>query len=360
MNSPCATRWARSFPRARCANGRASPAASTCWKARNWTARARERISAFAALEFYGGEGSLTRQMRARWQRLRVAPSARAVPAPADGYVPPMLARGLFNGYGGFVPDGYCVDVFPGAATPAPWANILANPRFGALVTERGGGFTWYKNSRFGRLTPFDNDPLREGWGEMLYVLEGEEYFLGAARSAGPGRAYRALHAQGYSAFETGTEALHARLTVFVDEKWPVKWLLLALENRTGAEKRLEVRLAVDWLMGVNAADGRVLRSEARAGALFASGAMEGVAFAAILADGAAAVGNLRDFLGSGGLICPDGLLAHSAGGMCWPRRSPCPRARRFRWPAPSAARTIWRARTRCWKRCAPRGRKSV
>lgn len=276
--------------------------------------RARERISAFAALEFTGGEGSLTRQMRARWQRLRVAPSARGVPAPADGYVPPMLARGLFNGYGGFVPDGYCVDVFPGAATPAPWANILANPHFGALVTERGGGFTWYKNSRFGRLTPFDNDPLREGWGEMLYVLEGEEYFL-ALPGPRPGRAYRALHAQGYSVFETGTEALHARLTVFVDEKWPVKWLLLALENRTGAEKRLEVRLAVDWLMGVNAADGRVLRSEARAGALFASGAMEGVAFAAILADGAAAVGNLRDFLGSGGLICPDGLLARSAGG---------------------------------------------
>src|SRR5699024_9370348 len=210
-------------------------------------------------------------------------------PAPADGYVPPMLARGLSHGHGGFVPGAYCGDVFPRAATPPPWANILANPRLGALVTERGGGFTWYKNSRFGRLTPFDNDPLREGWGEMLYVLEGEEYFL-ALPGPRPGRAYRALHAQGYSAFETGTEALHARLTVFVDEKWPVKWLLLALENRTGAEKRLEIRLAVDWLMGVNAADGRVLHSEARAGALFASGAMEGVAFAAILADGAAAV----------------------------------------------------------------------
>lgn len=67
---------------------------------------------------------------------------------------------------------------FPARPRPRPGPNILANPRFGALVTERGGGFTWYKNSRFGRLTPFDNDPLREGWGEMLYVLEGEEYFL--------------------------------------------------------------------------------------------------------------------------------------------------------------------------------------
>ena len=179
------------------------------------------------------------------------------------------------------------------------------------------------QNSRLARLTPFDNDPLREGWGEMLYVLEGEAH-SGAARSAARPR-LSALHAQGYSAFETGTQALHARLTVFVDEKWPVKWPPLALENRTGAEKRLEVRLAVDWLMGVNAADGRVLRSEARAGALFASGAMEGVAFAAILADGAAAVGNLRDFLGSGGLFARMACSPARRAGMCCaepPRRA--------------------------------------
>ena len=36
------------------------------------------------------------------------------------------------------------------------------------------------------------------------YRLEGEEYFL-ALPGPRPGRAYRALHAQGYSAFETGT-----------------------------------------------------------------------------------------------------------------------------------------------------------
>lgn len=276
--------------------------------------RARETISSFAALELVGGEGSLSRQMRICWQQLAVAPAARGVPAPSDGYVPPALERRLFNGYGGFVPEGYSIDVLPGAPTPAPWANILANPQFGSLVTERGGGFTWYKNSRNNRLTPFDNDPLREGWGEMLYVLDGGEYFL-AAPGPRPNRAYRALHAPGYSAFETGTEGLRSRLTVFADESLPVKWLLLSLKNEAAVEKRLEIRFAVDWLMGVSAADGRVLLSEARGDALFASGSMDGVAFAAMFAEGVRAGGNLRDFLGRGGLICPDGLLSSSEGG---------------------------------------------
>ena len=43
---------------------------------------------------------------------------------------------------------------------PAPWANVIANPRAGFIVTERGAGFTWAENSYFYRLTPWHNDPV--------------------------------------------------------------------------------------------------------------------------------------------------------------------------------------------------------
>ena len=82
----------------------------------------------------------------------------------------PPIRRALFNGYGGFAEDGYAVDL--GSPTPAAWSNILAGRNFGALVTERGGGFLFGKNSRFDRLTPFGNDPLCEGWGLMLYLVD--------------------------------------------------------------------------------------------------------------------------------------------------------------------------------------------
>ena len=55
---------------------------------------------------------------------------------------------------------------------PAAWSNVLAGENCGMLVTERGGGFLFARNSRMERLTPFLNDPLREGWGLMLYLAD--------------------------------------------------------------------------------------------------------------------------------------------------------------------------------------------
>ena len=41
-----------------------------------------------------------------------------------------------------------------GQWTPAPWINVIANPRFGFQVSVEGGGFTWSVNSRENQLTP--------------------------------------------------------------------------------------------------------------------------------------------------------------------------------------------------------------
>jgi cyclic beta-1,2-glucan synthetase len=42
----------------------------------------------------------------------------------------------------------------PGQSTPAPWINVVANPRFGFQVAAEGSGYTWSLNSRDNQLTP--------------------------------------------------------------------------------------------------------------------------------------------------------------------------------------------------------------
>ena len=42
----------------------------------------------------------------------------------------------------------------PGTGTPLPWCNVVANPRFGFVVSESGASFTWTDNSQTHRLTP--------------------------------------------------------------------------------------------------------------------------------------------------------------------------------------------------------------
>src|SRR5262249_48840554 len=90
------------------------------------------------------------------------------------------------NGLGGFTPDGreYVLSVDAGAGEassprgspsplhpslpPAPWINVVANPNFGFLVSESGGGYTWFGNSQANRLTPWTNDPVSDPPGEFL------------------------------------------------------------------------------------------------------------------------------------------------------------------------------------------------
>jgi cyclic beta-1,2-glucan synthetase len=69
--------------------------------------------------------------------------------------------RILGNGLGGFSADGreYVVVLEGARETPLPWANVIANPAFGTIVTASGSAFTWAENSRENRLTPFANDP---------------------------------------------------------------------------------------------------------------------------------------------------------------------------------------------------------
>ena len=57
---------------------------------------------------------------------------------------------------------------------PAPWINVVANPRCGFLVSESGLGYTWTGNSQQFRLTPWSNDPVSDPPAEVVYLRDEE------------------------------------------------------------------------------------------------------------------------------------------------------------------------------------------
>src|SRR3546814_222558 len=67
---------------------------------------------------------------------------------------PPATPLREGNGFGAFSADGheYVIDLAPGQATPAPWSNVLANPRFGCVASESNTGYTWAENAHEFRL----------------------------------------------------------------------------------------------------------------------------------------------------------------------------------------------------------------
>src|SRR5439155_20290325 len=96
--------------------------------------------------------GTLAEQVT-RVERAEAVPSVPAVrrarTRPAPEAPPPRPDLAFFNGLGGFVADGweYVIVLGEGQWTPAPWANVVANPSFGCPVSEWGEGHTWSANS---------------------------------------------------------------------------------------------------------------------------------------------------------------------------------------------------------------------
>ena len=158
------------------------------------------------------------------------------------------------NGRGGFTADGreYVVRLGPGGTTPSPWCNILANDRFGCLVSESGLGFSWAANSGENRLTPWTNDPVSDPALEALYLRDEETAAVWTVTPgpAGRGHACEVRHGAGSTRWRKTSHGLDQELTVLVPPDAPVKLIHLRVANRLDRPRRLTSTFYAEWLLG--------------------------------------------------------------------------------------------------------------
>lgn len=226
-------------------------------------AAAADALRGHAALRVAGGAGTLGAQLAK--QRRKLPELGENWPQKARGWPQRAEAHGglaLDNGYGGLRADGgYVIYRLP----PQPWCNVLANERFGTVLTERASGFTFAGNSRLGRLTAFASDPVRDMRGEFLWLRDEE-----TGEVASPFAQALCTHAAGYSRFQTEALGLRVEVWVFVDTELPVKCTLLRMENRSDAPRRVSVTAAVRWLLGGALRDMGQVRCHAEDGVAWA------------------------------------------------------------------------------------------
>jgi len=160
----------------------------------------------------------------------------------------------MFNGYGGFARAGreYVIVCDAAKRTPLPWANVLANPHFGCVVTESGCGYTFFDNAHEYRLTPWHNDAVADPSGEAFYLRDEETgaYWSPTPAHAGGRGRYVVRHGFGYSQFEHVEDGIASDLRVHVDVEAPVKFFVLRLRNDCGRARRLSITGYVEWVLG--------------------------------------------------------------------------------------------------------------
>jgi cyclic beta-1,2-glucan synthetase len=160
----------------------------------------------------------------------------------------------FFNGLGGFSPDGkeYLITTTADNVTPAPWVNVLANPKFGTVISESGQSYTWIDNAHEFRLTPWSNDPVSDSGGENFYLRDEESgRFWSPAPLPGRSKApYTTRHGFGYSVFEHSEDGMQSEMWVYVDVKEAIKFTVIKVRNLSGRDRRLSATGYAEWVLG--------------------------------------------------------------------------------------------------------------
>src|SRR5262245_39019245 len=159
----------------------------------------------------------------------------------------------LGNRFGKFDPSGRVFSITD-PRTPMPWVNVISNGRYGEVVSQNGGGFSWLDNSQLNVLTRWEMDLVRDEWGKFLYLAdleEGEVWSLAPSPCRAEYDAYRCDHTQGSTTITTERRGIGAAWTVCVAPEDPVEIWSVSLVNRTDRERRIRISSYFEWCCGV-------------------------------------------------------------------------------------------------------------
>lgn len=159
-----------------------------------------------------------------------------------------------YNEYGGFSEDGkeYIIKIQREENLPAPWSNVIANKKFGTVVTSNMGGFTWSKNSRLNRISSWINNPENDIPSEIIYLKDmdyGKMWTLNAS-PAPDDEDYYITHGFGYSKFYHASLGIIQELEVFVPTFDSVKVNILRFKNTTSEKRKLKLVYYVKPVLG--------------------------------------------------------------------------------------------------------------
>lgn len=142
-------------------------------------------------------------------------------------------------------------------ATPLPWINYLGNEDFFSLISNTGGGYSFYKDAKLRRITRYRYNNVPSDNGARNYYISHmaadgtpietwSPTFLPAKTTLD---AYRCRHGIGYTVFEAERAGVASTLTAFVPLHTPAEINRLDLTNHGAVSVTLNVTGAVEWCL---------------------------------------------------------------------------------------------------------------
>ena len=142
--------------------------------------------------------------------------------------------------------------------TPWPWINYLGNEDFFSLISNTAGGYSFYMDAKFRRITryrynsvPMDND------GRYFYIKDGDTVWNpGWKPCRTPLDAYECRHGMSYTRVTGQKDGVEASVLFFVPLKTWGEVQKMTLKNLSSEKKSLKVFSFEEWCLWNGQTDG--------------------------------------------------------------------------------------------------------
>lgn len=141
--------------------------------------------------------------------------------------------------------------------TPWPWINYLGNQEFFSLISNTGGGYSFYKDAKFRRLTRYryNNVPMDVG-GRYFYLKDGDTIWSpGWKPTKTPLDHYECRHGMNYTILKGEKNGISAEALFFVPRNTNAEIQKLTLSNTTSEKKTIKLFSFTEWALWNAAAD---------------------------------------------------------------------------------------------------------
>lgn len=136
-------------------------------------------------------------------------------------------------------------------ATPWPWINYLGTENFFSLISGTAGGYSFYRDAKFRRLTRYryNGVPMDAG-GRYFYINDnGTVWNPGWKPCRTPLDFYECRHGMGYTRITGEKNGLRVSELFFVPQGYDCEIQKVSLVNRSGAIKKFRLWSFVEWCL---------------------------------------------------------------------------------------------------------------
>lgn len=134
--------------------------------------------------------------------------------------------------------------------TPMPWVNVICNGRYGLVVSQNGGGFSWFDDAQHNVLTRWEMDLVRDSYGKFLFLSDlesGDVWSAARAPTCKDYDEYSCVHTQGATTINARYADIQTAWTMSVATDDSVELWKLEITNKGSTPRRLRVSSFFEW-----------------------------------------------------------------------------------------------------------------